>query len=134
MAGIDELTYVSGKKLFVLVGDGVEGHHWFDRYEDALNALKRIKTAKEDYERIRATRDRAVFFEVNTVSLPDGYTLFVFKIGDEVISGIIIGPASYFARGSDIAKLIRNAWKRSGKKPEEIKSTPQPPTKTPGRT
>lgn len=59
MAGIDVLTYASGKEVFVLSGDGIEGHHKFDSYPEALNALKKIRGAKEDYERLRATQDKS---------------------------------------------------------------------------
>lgn len=120
MAGIDVLTYVSGKQVFILTGDGIEGHHSFDSYREAMDALKKIKSSKEDYERLRATRDKAIYRESSGEAMPEGYTLFIFKIGDEAIAGLVQGPGGYFVRSHDIPGLIKNAWLHSSKRPSGV--------------
>lgn len=132
MAGIDVLTYVSGRHRYILTGEGILGYHFFDSYDDALGELKRIRTLKEDYERLRATRDEAIFAEEKTGSLPDGYTLFILRIGGEVIAAIVMGPANYFARSGDLAKLLRDAWAHS-KKPMKKASSMDPAPGGPSR-
>ncbi|WFU00685.1 hypothetical protein QA648_10930 [Rhizobium sp. CB3171] len=124
MAGIDVLTYVSGKQVFILTGDGIEGHHSFDSYREAMDALKKIKALKDDYKRLQATRDMAVYHEAAGEAMPDGYALFIFKIGDEVVAGIVRGPSGYLARSHDVAKLIKDAWLHSSKRSSSMASSP----------
>lgn len=124
MAGIDVLTYVSGKKVFILAGDGIDGHHSFDTYREAMEALRKIKALKEDYKRLKETNDVATYREAAGEAMPEGYTLFIFKIGAEVISAIVQGPGGFFVRSRDIAKLIKDAWLHSSKRSSAIAVVP----------
>ncbi len=133
MAGIDVLTYVSGKEVFILSGDGIEGQHEFDSYPEALKALKKIRAAKEEYERLRATQDKAVYREATTEALPEGFTLFVFRIGNEIVAGIVVGPGGYFARGRNIPKLVSDVWRYTRNPLTGQKPSYQQAPKGPGR-
>lgn len=118
------LKSADGSERYVLEGVGISTITYYSSYDEALRALKRIKALRDDYERLKMTRDISVFNE-EADAAPDRYKLYVLKIEDKVFSAIVTGPFAYFEKSRDRRELLRTVWDKSTKPAPTNSTTPK---------